>query len=42
MNDRHHYDVGVVQVEGRCFVRMRRQIGSLIDEGSPVLVPAHP
>lgn len=40
MNDRHHYDVGVVQVEGRCFVRVRRQLGSLIAEGSPIPVPA--
>jgi len=42
MDDRHHYDVGVVQVDGAPAVRLRRRIGSLVADGSPVPVPPGP
>jgi len=33
MNDRHHYDLGVVRVDGAPAVRLRRRIGSLVHDG---------
>lgn len=42
MNDRHHYDVGVVHDKGRSFVRLRRQVGSLIADSSPIPISAAP
>jgi len=42
MNDRHHYDLGVVRVAGRPVVRLRRRIGSLVGDEPPVPVAEGP
>lgn len=42
MDDRHHYDVGVEQVDGGPVARLRRRVGSLVDVGPAVPVPAGP
>jgi alpha-N-arabinofuranosidase len=42
MNGRHHYDLGLVQVDGKQVARLRRRVGSLVSEGPATPVSGGP